>query len=224
MPDPFDPGIHDQMGRRFPPFGIGIVDMVVEGELVPLFGHFQEMVLGQFRPDQPGIAGRDHAEVMGELELAQFIVPAAQQILHDLQQNPRGILLIKGGRGEKHLVAQGPQGLDPVEGLALLLKRTEQTGNGVGNAQAPRGGHLLDAVGMHMLAEQGAHRLGFTASFQNIVDDAEKFVVVFVEKYCGGLVFHRTRKKREEKMNRKTIGDSQSILFLARRQCNIKMS
>jgi len=42
--DALDPGVHDQMGGGFASFRVGVVDMVVEGDLVPLLRHFQEMV------------------------------------------------------------------------------------------------------------------------------------------------------------------------------------
>ena len=42
--DALDPGVHDQMSGGFTPLRIGVMDMVVEGDLVPLFRHLQEMV------------------------------------------------------------------------------------------------------------------------------------------------------------------------------------
>ncbi len=147
------------MGGRFAAFGVGVVDMVVEGELVELLGHLQQVVFGQLDPHQARIAGGDHAEIVGQLQLAQFVVAAAQQILHDLQQDPGGIDLVEGGGGEKDLVAQRTQGLDPVTGFALF-QGTEQAGDGIGDAQAPGRRHLLNAVGMHMFNQQGAQRPG----------------------------------------------------------------
>ena len=46
--DPLDPGVHDQMGRGLAPFRVGVVDMVVEGDLVPLLRHLQEVIAPQF--------------------------------------------------------------------------------------------------------------------------------------------------------------------------------
>jgi len=67
-PDALDPGIHDEVGGRLAALGVGIVDMVVEGELVPCLGHFQEMVLGQQAAHHPGLAGHGGPEIMGQLQ------------------------------------------------------------------------------------------------------------------------------------------------------------
>ena len=104
--DALDPGVHQQVGGRFPPLGVGIVDMVVKGILVPLLWHLEQVVLAQFRPHPPRLAGKDHAEIVGQLQLPQLIALAADQLLHDLHQHPGGILVVETGGGAEHLVAE----------------------------------------------------------------------------------------------------------------------
>jgi len=41
-----------------------------------------------------------------------------------------------------------------------------------------------------MLDEEGAHSTRLISSFQDIVDYTEKLVIIFIEKYRGGPVFH----------------------------------
>ena len=39
--DAFYPCVHDKMGGRFASLGVDIVDMIVKGDLIPIFGHLQ---------------------------------------------------------------------------------------------------------------------------------------------------------------------------------------
>ena len=86
--DPFDPGIHDQVGGGFASFRVGVVDMVVEGDLVPLFRHLQEMVTPQFLADQARFPRGGHTKIMGQFELPFIIPPHPDQLLHDLEEHP----------------------------------------------------------------------------------------------------------------------------------------
>ena len=187
LADALDPGVHEQVGGRLAALGVGIVDMVVKGELVPLLGHLQQVMPGQLRLDQPRSAGVDHAEVVGQLELAQFVAPAADQLLHDLHEHPGGVFLKIGGGGAEHLVAQAAQGDDAVVRLAGL-ERAEQADNGVGDAQPAGRGHLLDAARVHVGRHERTERLRPALPPEHVVDDGEQLVVVAVEKQARHLV------------------------------------
>ena len=186
LADALDPGVHEQVGGRLAALGVGVVDMVVKGELVPLLGHLQQVMPGQLRLDQPRSAGVDHAEVVGQLELAQFVAPAADQLLHDLHEHPGGVFLKIGGGGAEHLVAQAAQGDDAVVRLAGL-ERAEQADNGVGDAQPAGRGHLLDAARVHVGRHERTERLRPALPPEHVVDDGEQLVVVAVEKQARHL-------------------------------------
>jgi len=126
---------------------------------------------------------------VGQFQLLQFIALGADQFLHDLHQHPGGILVVKRGGGAEHLVAKAAQGNDPIVGLAGL-KGTEQTGNGVGDPQSAGGGHLLDAMRVHVRGHQRTDGLRPGPPFENIINDAEQLVVVGIKKKPGWLVLH----------------------------------
>ena len=154
-PDALDPGVHDEMSGRFAALGVGVVDVVVEGELIPGLGHFQEMVLGQQATHHPGLAGHGGPEIMGQFQLAAGIGPGAHELLHDLEQDPGSVFFQPRFGRHHHLVAQAAQGREPIAGQADF-EGTEQVDGGIGNAQALRRGHFLDAVGVEIRRQETA--------------------------------------------------------------------
>ena len=72
-----DPGVHDQMRRGFSSLGVGVMDMVVKGQLIPFLRHFQKMVFFEFGPDNAGLARRRDAKVMGQEQLGCLVLPVA---------------------------------------------------------------------------------------------------------------------------------------------------
>ncbi len=42
---------HDQVSRGFSAFGVGIVNMIVKSVLIPLLGHFNQMIFSQLFSD-----------------------------------------------------------------------------------------------------------------------------------------------------------------------------
>jgi hypothetical protein len=86
IPDALDPCVHDQVRRVFAALGVGVVDVVVHGKLVPLLGHFQQMVCVQELAHEAGVPGRDLPEIVHELELRQLILARPDDLLHDLDE------------------------------------------------------------------------------------------------------------------------------------------
>ena len=86
-PQALDPGVHDQVGRRFAALGVGVVNMVVKSKLVPGFGHFRQMVAGQHAPHHTGRALNHAAEIMRQLELGQPLAVSAHHAFHDLHEH-----------------------------------------------------------------------------------------------------------------------------------------
>ena len=68
-PDSFDPGIHYQVGRRLASFGVGIMNMVVKGDLIPLLRHFQQVVLSQLLTHNARFARSRPAKFVRQLQL-----------------------------------------------------------------------------------------------------------------------------------------------------------
>jgi len=170
--DTLDPGIHEQVGGGFSALGVGVVDMVVKGELIPRLRHFQEMIFFQFGPDQARFTGAGHTKVMGELQLLQLVSLMADQFFHDLHQDPGRVPGEKGRGGAEYLIVEAAQGTDAIFGFACF-QGTQQAGNGISDSQAAWSGHLLDSVGVHVWRHERAQGLGAGIPSEDVVDNAE---------------------------------------------------
>ncbi len=150
---PLDPCVHDQMGGGFAALGVGIVDMVVKGDLIPLFGHFKKVVSLELVPDQPGLARGRGPEIVGKLQLLEIVAPCPDKLLHDLEQHPCRVL----GQGTfcsvEDLVLQPPQGLEPVL-LIPPVQGLQEVDDGSRDTKALGFGKLLDAKGVEKGVEE----------------------------------------------------------------------
>ena len=188
LADALDPRIHDEVGRGFAALGVDVVDMVVEGDLVPFLGHFQEVVTLELPADDPRVAGGCRPEVVRQFELPAGVAVGPDQLLHGLQQHPGGVF----GHGPfgrvDHFAAQRAQRVDAVVHPADF-EGAQKLGHGKGGAQPLAFGHLLDAVGVKIGEKGFAGELG---PVQHVVDDADQLVVFFVKKKMGygSLVSH----------------------------------
>lgn len=120
IPDALDPCVHDQVRRVFAALGVGVVDVVVHGKLVPLLGHFQQMVCVQELAHEAGVPGRDLPEIVHELELRQLILARPDDLLHDLDEDAARIVPEGRAGAVQHLVAEDAQGHEPVRSAAGL--------------------------------------------------------------------------------------------------------
>jgi len=139
--------------------------------------------------DQARPAGGGHPEIVGQLELADGIVLAADQFLHDLEEHPRRVAAQNAVGDVHHLGVERAKGADPVVGLADL-QGVEQVGHGVGDTELLCGGHLDDAMGIQVGIEQVLE--AFTGRFpaQNILNHLEQVVVFPVEVEFRETVLH----------------------------------
>ena len=53
------------MRRGFTSLGVGVVNMVVKGNLVPIFRHFKQVVPCQLPTNQARFPGYGHTKIMG---------------------------------------------------------------------------------------------------------------------------------------------------------------
>jgi hypothetical protein len=97
------------MCRRFSSFGVSIMDMIIKGELIPLFRHLNEMIICQFFSYATRITRGNNPKIMSQLELAHFVIPTAHKLLHNLQENPGCVLLIESWGREKYFISKRPQ-------------------------------------------------------------------------------------------------------------------
>ena len=154
-----EPGIHDQMRGTLAALGVGIMDVVVEGLLVPGFGHLQQMIAAQQRADDVGRAAHRLVEIVGQRQLDMDVRRGADQIFHDLDQD--------AGR--------------------VLLQALQQDDDGAGDAHAGVRGQLDDAARMQAFFRLGqAH--GHVAGGHETVDQLDQLVVLQVEQPGGLLV------------------------------------
>ena len=155
--DALHPGVHNQMSGAFPPFGVGIVHMVVKRDLAAVFRHFKQVVACKKLPDYAGVAGGSHSEIVRKFLLQKKITPCPHKLLHYLDQKPARVDPELCARAVKHFVikrAQRLQALLP----ASFLQRFQQVYHGVGNALFPAYRKPLDAVGMKDRIEQVAQQ------------------------------------------------------------------
>ncbi len=174
----FDPGIHDEVGGRLAALGVDVVHMVVEGDLVPFLGHFQQVVLLELAADDAGLAGGGHPEVVGQLQLAPGVAIGPHQVFHDLQEHPGGVFGHRTLGGIDHLQPQRSQSIQPVVHPADF-ERAQQLGDRISRTQALGFRHLLDAVGMKIRGIQFAAE---SRAAQNVVDDLDQRVVLPIEQ------------------------------------------
>ncbi len=90
---------------------------------------------------------------MRQFQLVQFIVVAAQQFLHYLQQHSGSVFMEKSRRGEGNFIPEGAQG-DKTITCFPGLEGAEQARNGISNAQTSCSSHFLYSMRMHVFAQQ----------------------------------------------------------------------
>ena len=177
------------MGGRLASLGVDVVHVVVEGDLVPGFGHLHQVVAGQLAPHDARLARSGGAEIVGQGQLARLVTLGAHQFLHDLQQHP-GRVLGHGPFGRvEDLVVQGLEGHQTLFHVAAT-QGSKQVDGRIGDAQPLGFGQFLDAQGVKMgiidLAQ--VSRRGATAL--DLVDDVEQFAVPPIEHEAGDTVSH----------------------------------
>ena len=85
--NPFHTSVHHQISRVLATHGIGVVDMVVHGFLVPFFRHLQQEEFRKKSAHDAGITGRNLLEIVNQTELLFFIAACADNLLHELNQH-----------------------------------------------------------------------------------------------------------------------------------------
>ena len=179
-----EPCIHDEMGGVFAALGVGVVHVIVEHGLIPVFGHFQHEVTVQ-KPAYHGMtAAGCLTEVVGETELSFKIAVGPHEFLHELDQYAPRVDAQRRARHDEHFVAQCGEGFDSVVGLALG-ECVEQAQNGRGHAQLHGNGKFHDAGRTELRHEAGQSFLAFR---HGLVDHGEKLVVLRIE--AKGTVCH----------------------------------
>ena len=187
----FDPCIHDEMRGALAALGIGIVDVVVHGELVPLFGHLDEVMLVEELAHYAGVARSRLAEVVDELELCELIVPRADDGLHDLDKDAARIVAEGGLRTVEHFFVQGTQGREAVFRRAYLVQAAQKVDDSLGHAELVRGGEVEYAVGVEACFEYFLLKVGGRPVVNDIIDHFQELTVLPVEiekfSHCGHL-------------------------------------
>ena len=178
--DALDPGVHDQMGGVLAALGVGVMHMMIEHGLVPLFRHFQQKIAAQHAAYHGRLARRGLAEVMGKAELAFIVALGAHDFLHDLDQHPPRIAAQIRSCADHDFFPQGAQGMDALFFLPLF-KRVQQTQHGGGHAHFRRNGQIDDAVGMQGVGMREHRRVFRAVQFDGPFDLGKKHNVLCVE-------------------------------------------
>ena len=147
--DSLDPGVHNQMGGGFAPLGVEVVHVVVEGDLIPVLGHFQKMVFTKLLAHDPGLSGRSQAERVGQFQLPGVIPVRPDHLLHDLKQHSGRVDGHGTGGGVQHFVLEAAKCAQTVVDPAHF-QGLENVDHRMGDANAPRFRHLLDPARMEV--------------------------------------------------------------------------
>ena len=145
--DALDPGVHDEVRGTFAALGVHVVDMVVEGDLVPGLVHLRQVVALEEPAHDARRALGGGPEVVGQLELALLLAVGAHDALHNLHEHA-GRVAPQGRVGAaQDLVVEHLEAQEAVSGLdAAGLEVAEQVGHRIGHAGHGRVHQLLDAV------------------------------------------------------------------------------
>ena len=170
------------MGGTFAAEGIGVVNVVVKGQLVPLLGHFRQVVAGQHLAHGPGRALHGTTKVVGQPQLFALVAVGADHVLHDLHKHACCITAEGGMGAVEHLVIERLQGAQPTPGLGLAFPQVaQQVNDSVGHAGNRRGHQLLDAMGVQIRLHQAGVGLAGVC-FQNAINQGQDFLVLPVKK------------------------------------------
>ncbi len=182
LADALDPGIHHEVGRRLAPLGVRVVDVVVEGDLVPALRHLEQVVPGELTPHRAGTAGGRGEELVRDLDLVPRIaVGLAYQVLHRLEQRAPGVAGHRFAAPLDQLLAERTQRDQPVLG-PIALERVEQLDDRVGDAPLPRGGELVDAARVQVGVEQPARPLPLLGCAHELVDSLNELEILIIEE------------------------------------------
>ena len=182
--DALDPCVHDQVRRILAALGIGIVDMVIQGKLVPFLRHFQQMVCIQELAHEAGVPGRDFPEIVHELKLRQFILPRPDDLLHDLDEDAARIVPEGRAGAVQHFVAEDAQGHEPIRS-APGLKVAEQVDDRVGHPVLVGRRQFQDAMRMEIGVKDLVFKILRGAVIDRFVDHTQEFTILLVEKKCS---------------------------------------
>ena len=172
------------MRRILAALGIGIVDMVIQGKLVPFLRHFQQMVCIQELAHEAGVPGRDFPEIMHELKLRQFILPRPDDLLHDLDEDAARIVPEGRTGAVQHFVAEDAQGHEPIRS-APGLKVAEQVDDRMGHPVLVGRRQFQDAMRMEIGVKDLVFKILRGAVIDRFVDHTQEFTILLVEKKCS---------------------------------------
>ena len=185
--DALDPGVHHQVRGVFSPFRVGVMDMVIHGQLVPFLGHFKEVMTPEKKAHKARIARGRAAEIPHEPELGVLVAAGADDFLHDLDQHAPRVVAERRAGAVQDLVAQRAEGHKAVLDLARS-QIAEQVDDGVRDAEFMRGGEFQDAVRVEIGVENLVLHVGRGAMLNGFIDHVKELVVLPVEKKT---VWHR---------------------------------
>ena len=172
------------MRRVFAALGVGVVDVVVHGKLVPLLGHFQQIVCVQELAHEAGVPGRDLPEIVHELELRQLILARPDDLLHDLDEDAARIVPEGRAGAVQHLVAEDAQGHEPVRSAAGF-EVAEQVDDRVGHPVLVGRRQFQDAMRMKIGVKDLVLKVLRGAVIDRFVDHTQEFTILLVEKKCS---------------------------------------
>ena len=181
LADALEPGVGDEQRRRFAALGVGVVDVVVEGDLGPGLGHLQEVVALELASDQGGATRERGEEVVGQAQLLVEIAVLADQRLHDREQDARGVVAQAGVAAHEDFVAQGAQRGDAFVRLAGF-EGGEQLNQGVGDALVNGRGEHLDAARVQVGVEEWVELVWAGLGRDSLVHEFDQLAIGRVEK------------------------------------------
>ncbi len=169
------------MRRAFAALGIHVIDMLVEGQLVPLLAHLGQVVAAQKTPDDAGRTLGCRPEIVGKLELPLLVAVGTHDVLHDLHEDARSVAAQARAGGVDDLVIEDAEPQQAVPGLgAAGVQIAQEVDHGIGHPGNGGIDKFLDAMRMQMRISSNAY--GFYPPFQHPVDQTKYVHILAVKK------------------------------------------
>jgi len=163
------------------PLGVGIVDVVIHGELVPFFRHLYEVMLIEELPHDARIARSRLAEIMDELELSELIVSRTDDSLHDLYEHAARVVPECSLGAVKHFVVQCSEGCKTVFCRTDFVQAAQQVYDGLRHAVLMRCREVEYAVRVKAGFEYLVLKVGRRSVVNDIIDHFQEFAILSVK-------------------------------------------
>ena len=171
----------DEARKALAALGVGVVDVMVHGELIPFLGHFNEMKFVEEFAHDAGIARSRLAEIVDELDLFKLVVPRADNGFHDLDEHAAGIKTESRLRAVEHFAVQSSQSGQAIFSGTGIVQTAQQVDDSLSHAIFMGRCKIENAVRMKAGLENFMLKIGRRSVVNDIIDHFQEFTILSVE-------------------------------------------